>query len=268
MKKLALALVCLIGVAFFTSCDPKVENPEPSIAVLTGDNYLYDGQVIDLGVDYLFGFRVASNPETQKELAKLNVVCGETVLCDSVISGTEFVYEDMIYFVAKEIIGEAEITATVTDVAGEINTASIKLSINQENNLIASPFSWIRKGANLQGDTENEMAALGLQWTGSYKEIFATMKPLENCKLYALIDSDVFANITTETEKAAFFSRLVENTIPDESYRNITTAVSKDYNDVLAVVDANGEQHLIHIVRADIETGSYGTQITVTGEVK
>jgi hypothetical protein len=270
MKKLALALVCLLSVAFFTSCDPTVENPEPSIVVLGGDNYVQDGDVIDLDVDYQFGFKMASNPETLKELAKLVVVCGETVLCDSVISGTEFTYQDFIYFTeSKEIIGEAEIVATVTDAAGEIATASIKLSINKEDNIEATPITWIRRGANLQDNTEAEMAALGLKWTGSHKEIFATIEPLDaNCKMYVFIDSEICEEITTESEKAAFFARLVENTLPDENYRNITTAHSAEYSDVLAVIDANGGQHIVHITKAEIETGNYGTQITITGEVK
>ena len=40
MKKLALALVCLVSVAFFASCDPTVEHPEPTIALLTGEGYI------------------------------------------------------------------------------------------------------------------------------------------------------------------------------------------------------------------------------------
>ena len=53
MKKLALALVCLVSVAFFASCDPEITNPEPTIAVITGENYVYDGQTIDVNTDYL-----------------------------------------------------------------------------------------------------------------------------------------------------------------------------------------------------------------------
>ena len=73
MKKLALALMCLVSVAFFASCTQPVENPEPSIAVVTGENYIYDGQTIDLGVNYNLGFRVASNSQTMKELAKFQL---------------------------------------------------------------------------------------------------------------------------------------------------------------------------------------------------
>ena len=74
MKKLALALVCLVSVAFFASCNEPVANPEPSIAVMTGENYIFDGQTIDLYKDYNLGFRVASNSQTQKELASFSLV--------------------------------------------------------------------------------------------------------------------------------------------------------------------------------------------------
>ena len=74
MKKLALALVCFVSVAFFASCTEPVANPEPSIAVMTGDNYIYDGQTIDLYQEYNLGFRVASNSQTLKELASFSLV--------------------------------------------------------------------------------------------------------------------------------------------------------------------------------------------------
>ena len=204
MKKLALALVCLVSVAFFASCDKKVEHPEPQIAVL-GEGYLQDGDVVECGVEYAYGFRVASNFETQKELSKFVVTCtsGEYVstLCDSVISGTEFVYEDWVYFEpSKDIIGSVELTAVVTDVDGYTNTATLKIDINKEEDLAVSDLSWVRRGANVSEATEQEMAIMGLQWTGSYKDIMATIKPLnDNCKLYALIDSDVFETINTES---------------------------------------------------------------------
>ena len=64
MKKLALALMCLVSVAFFASCNKPVANPEPSIAAKTGENYVYDGQTVDLGQNYTLGFVAASNSQT------------------------------------------------------------------------------------------------------------------------------------------------------------------------------------------------------------
>ena len=64
MKKLALALVCLVSVAFFASCDPTTDQPEPSIAILSGLEYVNgtvdNPQIIpmDDNVDWKFGFHV------------------------------------------------------------------------------------------------------------------------------------------------------------------------------------------------------------------
>jgi hypothetical protein len=126
MKKLALALVCLIGVAFLSSCDPKnvIENPEPNIEFLKGDTYVADGDVLDYFGVYNFGVRAASNPETLEPLARLVITSKSedevTPLLDTLISGTEFIFEDVVYFAvdSKEIIGSFVITAEVTDAAG------------------------------------------------------------------------------------------------------------------------------------------------------
>ena len=71
MKKLAFALMCCVSVAFLASCTKPVDNPEPSIAIITGENHVYDNQTINTGVDYVYGVRVASNSQTLKELATL-----------------------------------------------------------------------------------------------------------------------------------------------------------------------------------------------------
>ncbi len=164
MKKLALALVCLVSVAFFASCDPEdIENPEPTIAILAEEGYLVDGSVIDMNVEYPYGFVAASNPLTMKNLTRLVVVCGETTLCDTAISGTEFTYRGSIYFTNEDSrdLYDAEIIATVYDEAGKTNSASLKLQIDEESELEASPFQWIRaNGADGTG-----LADFGLQWT-------------------------------------------------------------------------------------------------------
>jgi len=275
MKKLALALVCLVSVAFFASCDPKVENPEPSIAVLTDTNYIQNGQVIEWGVDYLYGFKVASNPETQKELKSFKVVCGDQVLCDSTISGKEFTFEGGIVFsdidAARVIVDTADIVATVTDVAGEFNTASIQVIINKEEYLVPANIEWIRKGSNLQGETATEMAKYGLGWE-KRDPFHANIRPLENCKLYVIENNAAeFEAITTVAEKATYFAKLIEGGTAVEEYRNISVAANgeKEYNDILAVVDADGNQHLVLFRKANvlIETG-VGVTTTITGEAK
>ena len=273
MKKLALALMCLVSVAFFASCTPE---GQPTIQILNEEGYVQDSAVVDLNTEVKFGFVVASSPTSGKALQSLKVtVNGEewANLTDTLAGLKEFTYRDVVTYEPdttqkNNIVGTSVIKAIVTDEAGQTATATITLNINEPAQpLIAKTFTWVRKGANLEANTESEMAAMGLQWTNSYKEVFATIKPMANCAMY-ICDGNDFANITTDVEKAAYFDNLRENGTAEESYRKITTNNSADYNDLLAVIDAAGDMHLVLIDQAAIETGSFGTMITITGETK
>lgn len=276
MKKLALALMCLVSVAFFASCTKPVENPEPAISVISDEGFIQNGDVIDLGTPFVYGFKMTANTETKKELSQLSITTtiidldGKEESSEEIISisgQSEYSFVDTLSFVAKDIIAYAKFTAVVTDVDGKTNSAIISVSINEAAQpLFARPIEWIRKGANLEGNTEAEMAAVGLEWTGSYKEVFATIRPLTDATLY-LCDGDDYDKITTDVEKAAYFADLMENAESTDRYRKITTNNSANYNDMLAVV-YDGETYLIHITRAEIATGNYGTQITIKGETK
>ena len=272
MKKLALALLCMVSVAFFASCDPQIDNPEPSIAVIADEGFAQDGDTIDFigdNVQVVFGFNVAANNETKKNLTSLVVTIDDTEWANKDLTGQSgFYYVDtVVYTMDRDIVGSSVITAVVTDEAGNTNTATITLTFNEAAQpLLGTTIEWVRKGANLLGNTEAEMASYGLQWTGSYKEVFATIKPIEGAIMY-VCNGDDFATITNTAEKAAYFANLAETGTSVDKYRNITTNNSANYNDMLAIV--NGENtSLVLISRAEIETGSYGTQITIKGATK
>ena len=278
MKKLALALVCFASVAFMASCVKTVEHPEPSIAVMTGENYVYDGQTLDLNTDYQLGFRVASNSQTMKELATFQYNAKlydlDNVLQDEqnntvTITGTEYVYEQVVNFsINRDLVGTAEFTGTVTDVDGKTNSVTLTVNLNNPAvELVVKDITWVRKGANsLNAD---EMAACGLKWVAR-DAYHANIQPLnDDCQLYTVLNSlDKYNEITTDLEKAAYFAELMETARPVDEYRNISTSASGTYNDILAVIDANGEQHLILFERATVETGSFGTQTSIFGKVK
>ncbi len=278
MKKLALALVCFASVAFMASCVKPVDNPEPSLAVMTGENYVYDGQTIDVDTEYTIGFRAASNNQTKKDLSTFKLAVKileldgtEVDSADTLmnISGTEFVYEHILNFtLTRELVGKAEITATVTDVDGKMNSTIINLNVNQPAvELVASPITWVRRANNVLN--AEEMAQNGLQWTGSYRDIMATIEPLTNCKMY-LCNGDDFATITTDLQEAAYFNNLVETSRPIEKYREISATLGNQTpNDMLAVIDADGDYHLVlfSTAKAESVTG-VGTQITINGQVK
>jgi hypothetical protein len=131
---------------------------------------------------------------------------------------------------------------------------------------------WTRRGSDVDPETANDLAYYGLQWTGSYKEIFATLEVLnDDVKMY-LCDGEDFESITTEGEKSAYFNNLYENGETIKKYRNITTNNSADYNDMLAI-DFEGDLYLINITHATItpitNNGTYvRTDITIDGIAK
>ena len=111
------------------------------------------------------------------------------------------------------------------------------------------------------------MASYGLKWTGNYKEVFATIEPLNDDVVLYLCDGDDFYDIDFLTDKYAYFTNLVETATLIEKYRNISSQNSADYNDMLAIIYGE-ELTLIHINRAEIEINTFGTQVTISGEVK
>ena len=266
MKKLALALVCVASLAFFASCQ-KTGNP--TITILEQEGYVIDGQTVDLGTEINFGFVMASSAETGKELATLKVTIDGTEWANVDLTGkTEYTYTDVVTYTPERdtIIGTSNITAEVTDVAGETAYATITLNINEPAQpLLNMPITWIRQGSN--NLSAEVMATYGLQWTGSYRDIMATLRPIDGATLY-VCDGDDYETITTVSEKAAYFANLAETGTSVDKYRNISAEVSHDYNDMLAVVNGNNT-FLIHITRAEIERlPDASTQITIKGEAK
>ena len=292
MKKLALALVCFASVAFFASCTKTVEHPEPSIAVKTGEYFITGSvdqpTVIDLddenAISYKYGFHVESNTETKKELKNMVITMDVTyfeedgqeqeIYYDTIdLTGkTTYDFEDYLFDQERNeiLVMEGTIKAVVTDVDNQTNIATVAFRCKVEDTpepLIGRTIEWIRKGANLQGNTESEMAAMGLKWTISYKDVFATIEPLNEDVVMYLCNGDDFDDIEFVSQKYEYFANLAENEEPIEKYRNIKTEYGAEYNDMLAVVYGE-EYYLILIEDAEIETGSYGTQITINGAAK
>lgn len=287
MKKLALALLCLVSVAFFASCEKTVEHPEPMIAVLSGEGYINgtvdEPTVIDAydedAIDLKYGFHVEYNSETKKELSTLKITWeytyydeGEEVYTyDTIIDltgETSYDYSDYLFEQDRAIITlmDGKITAVVTDADNQSSTAAIAFTLEmEEEELPIELIEWVRKGQDVL--SAEEMAEYGLKWEGTYKAPFATIKPLEGAIMYVR-DGDDFADIKYWSDKNAYFTNLVaEGATPAENYRHIDANEDSSYNDMLAVVYGD-ELFLIHITYADIETGTYGTQITITGAAK
>ena len=272
MKKLALALMCLVSVAFFASCDPEVTNPEPSIIILQEDGYVQNNDVVDLNTEVKFGFVVSSNATTQKALQKLVVSIDGTEwanLTDTLTGQTTFTYKDVVVYEPQQrdsIVGASVITAIVTDVDGKTATTTINLQINQPAiPLEVRDFEWTKVGHNVM-----DLTSYGLKWhENNWKSPFTHIYPADGYKLYVR-DGNDFANITNSVELASYYSAILEQGNPsDEQYNRIDCNASDDYNDMLVTVnEATEEIQLIHVTRAEITTPSQGTKIVITGQCK
>ena len=264
MKKLALALVCLVSVAFFASCTQEVQNPEPSIAIYAGgQDYLFDGKVVDVNVDYPFAFKAASNAETQKDLATFKIYIDDELKLDSVISGKEYEFTGTFsYDFRNNIIDQTVIKAVVTDVAGKMNTATINLQINQpEEALAVGDFDWYRLGTQEQ----TGLAEYGLKWEQNAKETHAQIKPLDGVILYKF-DSSVWDEVTYESQKVAKFS---DGAVTTAVYNNVSTSTNGLYDDVIGTRMPDGTLHLLHVTSCVI--GAYqsaGYPIHIYGQAK
>ena len=143
MKKLALALVCLFSVAFFASC---TQEGQPTIQVYNEEGYVQDGDNVNANEEISFGFVVASSAVTNSELATLVVKVDDTEWANLDLTGyTEYTYTDVVtYETREEILGSSVITAVVTDAAGQTATATITLTvIENDQPLLSNTFNWV-----------------------------------------------------------------------------------------------------------------------------
>ena len=281
MKKLALALVCFASVAFFASCQP--ENPEPTIAVMSGENYITgtveNPTIIDNNdpnaINLMYGFHVESNAQTKKELASLKlsyetIDSDGTTTFDTIIDltgKTSFDFSDFIFDQEeRDIVAEATIKAIVTDVNNQTNTATIAMKLDQTAvELVEEDITWVKTGHEVQ-----DLSDYGLIWKPlNFKSPFTHIVPAEGCTLFLVENGDEdYANIVTDVDLASYYTNLTEISSPIEDYNKIDCNNSANYHDLLIVMDANDELHAININRAEITTPSAGTRITITGKAK
>jgi hypothetical protein len=281
MKKLALALVCFASVAFFASCQQEITNPEPAISVITDEGFVKNGDVVDVEQTIVYGFQMASNSQTKKELKQLSVATYfinlegvEELQEEEIVSlagKTEYRYVDTVYYevTTREVMGSIKTVATVTDVDGKINTATLTLNLNEPAEpLEEADFTWFRQGTN----DAIGLDEFGLEWTGNGKEAFAIIKPVEGATLYGFgVGSDVWNEVTTDVEKVAAFTEGLHSVM--DEFRGVSAWSDKDYDFVIGTL-YEGEYHLIHITHGDVETitnnqgQTIRTDVTITGKAK
>lgn len=250
----------------------------PTIEIMQGEDFIQEGDILDLDVDYQYGFRMVSNSQTMMELATLKLEFKlfdmediELFSIDTTlfISGTEYVYQDVIQFSMRELVGKVSFTGTVTDVGGNSASTTFDVFINQLNQpaypLEVMAFEWYRLGATATGLEE-----FGLYWHSNImRDIYAKLVPLDGVKLF-IFNSEKWDEVTTDVEKAALFLEAIETQQTADEYTNVNVSMaSMSYDDVIGTVMPDGTCHLIHVTRSYSEyVGPQGISITITGEAK
>lgn len=270
MKKLAMALACLVSVAFFASCTQ--ETPNPTISVATQEGFIQNNDVVDVPSVKKFGFNVAAELNG-KDLTKLYVTVsdGDTTITwadldlTALAATRSYAYVDSLEL-RRDIIGHVNINAVVTDAAGKTATASIGFDVNEPAQpLVSRTFEWYRWGSDIQG-----LDQFGLKWKGNYpKADYAKLVPLEGVKLF-IFEAKDWDEVTTDVEKTAFFNQAIETMTAAEEYWEVNvTQMNMTYDDVIGTIMPDGTCHLIHVTNSHSEyVAPNGTKITITGESK
>ena len=270
MKKIALALMCCVSVAFLASCTK--ETPNPTISVATQEGFIQNNDVVDVPSTCVFGFNVAAELNG-KDLTKLYVTVsdGDTTMTwadldlTALAATRSYAYVDTLEL-RRDIIGHVNINAVVTDAAGKTATASIGFDVNEPAiPLEVSDFEWTKIGHSVM-----DLTSYGLKWhENNWKSPYTHIYAADGYKLYVR-NGDDFATITNSIELANYYNAILEQGIPsDEQYNRVDCNASADYNDMLVTVnEATGEIQLIHVTRAEITTPSQGTKVVISGQCK
>ena len=177
----------------FTTLEGQPSLYSPSIAVLQGEGYLQNGDEVVAGVEYSFGFIMASNPEFPVELSSLLIKINDDVFDEVRLEGYEYCYVQSVYFTRSRELPSATFTAIVTDVSGASATASFTVSIEESQPLVANPFEWYRFGATPGVGLEE----FGLEWNLNSKDIRARIRPMGDVLLF-MFEPWVWYDVTTE----------------------------------------------------------------------
>lgn len=256
------------GIAYgattrFTTLTDQPSSVSPSIAVLAGDGFAQDGDVVYMGDEVYIGFVMSSNPDTHQELSSLDITINEEIVDWIDLSGLfEYTYAISLYFENEREMFPVTINATVSDVAGETATSTITLNLVETIYLEVYPFEWYRDGGNSGSGLEE----FGLEWTHNSKEVFARINPLDGVLLFQF-DPSVWWQVNTEAEKEALFYEALETQNPMAEYANVSVYASADYDDVLGTILPDGSMRLIHVTHCMVYMDNL-IHVIISGDTK
>ena len=267
MKKFALALLCIVSVAFFASCnkDDDKEAGTPTINFVQGEGYISSDDTIEANTPFMIGIQAKSDESTKELLTdcRILITCGEETVYDTLVSNInqeQYNYDNSFTF--EE--GTFTVTATVRNTAG--NTAECSMTITSvvtDTPIEASDFEWYRWGNHEQHGLEE----FGLYWDQNRNAIIL---PTDGTTLFTGFTKEQWDAVNTQNEKAAFILEALENPqYAATQYTGISTNGSGPVGDVILTLTADGNSHLIYVDRIQFgEFGTYGYPMTVYGQAK
>jgi len=280
---IAVLLLVMAGVSFFSSCTTEEENLSPTITFVTGSGYVSSDATLNAGEAFTVNISATANSTSGAKLTNLKVVrtigSNPVTVADENIDLSSFTSE--VNANAAFIAGVEKWTFTVTDANGE--TAEISLNITTNAGGEISTFTQKILGsynssygsffASADGSVYSQTQAYDNQskvdWCYFYGvENAATIAAPDNDEAKTVYHSATYGLQNWTTLNATLFGKVE---LPDE-WDNIVTdaqivAVAGNcteskinqiaVGDVLAFKTVSGKLGLIRVT--DIATGNAGS---------
>lgn len=260
MKKLTLALMCLVGVLFMTSCSKDKDDPKlPTIEfVNAGEGYVYQDTETYVGDMVLFQIKaIATDANDLLTSMEVEMMYNNGTYSDTVIALDKLT--TYTYTTGTILLGDGLYTVTATAKTKKDQKAIAKVNITAvDATLEVKDFSWVRAG----GTPGTGLEQFGLEWKSNAKEVKAKIVPVEGAEL-RILEGVEFASITTEVGKQNAF----ESATPAGKFHEVSCEANKDYNFVI-MTQYNDNLYLINVTKGTVSTAAAGTTVTITGQWK
>lgn len=260
--------MCALSMLLIISCSKKKDEPvtpeQPKLPTIefvnAGENYVYQDTEVISGDSV--GFQLRAVATDSKDLltsiefkATFDGESNDTIIDLDKVPSYVFTVEPTPMELPS---GVMTIEAKTTTKSGKSATAKVNITV-VEAELEVEDLEWVRDGGDGIG-----LDQFGLKWHSNYKDICASIKPVEGAVL-AIVDDVVFEDVTTEMDKMEVF----DNANPVAEFHEIScTAGDKDIDYTLCTY-YNENVYLIHLTNVKNEDGSQGaTKTTITGQWK
>lgn len=273
-----ILLLVIMGAAL-VGCSKKIENPKPSVAIVTEEGYTSGEKHLFTGSTLKFGFNATANAETNKKLVKFRVFIsnGRSIIYDNVFelnNEDNYHCEDEFCFVE---LGDWQIVGRAFDADNEEESAYINIHVQED---MEFSFTWQQVGQ----DTVVGFNDYGLLWCDT-KLIDSVSVALDTIHLLPagelislyLFDKSKWDEIDTYDGKAALFKDIKKNpkNYKDNKINAFDIYAAKEavtYDNVIAILNENedGENLLLLISNSFSENYSDNglRHLTVNGKLK